>query len=205
MRTFRAIPVLFCLLFAAGAHADTFTISITSGTAAFPGHLTEQFGDTASGTIDLTPNVPAPFLVNNFSGFIEGQVFPTTAPASVNFVETIAVNGISTDVPTTESSFLGSDGCSILQHRPAITVTTDLGALGKVDVTIDAITTAGIVCFNGVQDLGALLIIPGVDATVLLHDVPQSSVPEPSSALLSVPGLVGLGLYGLRRKRARSS
>jgi hypothetical protein len=195
----------FSLLFAAGAHADTFTITITSGTAAFPGHLTEQFGDTASGTIDLTPNLPAPFPVNNFSGFIEGQVFPTSTPASVNFVETIAVNGISTDVTTTESTFLGSDGCSILQHRPAITVTTGLGALGKVDVTIDAITTAGIICTNGVPDLGALLIIPGVDATVLLHDVPQSAVPEPSAALLSIAGLVGLGLLGVRRKLARSS
>jgi hypothetical protein len=204
MRILRAIAVLFGLLFAAGAHADTFTIAITSSTAAFPGHLAAHFGDIGSGTVDLTANVPALFPVSQISGFVEGQIFPTS-PASVNFVETIAVNGVSTNVTSTESLILNPDGCSLLQHRPAIKVTTDLGALGKVDVTLNAISTAGITCTNGVPDLRTILIIPGVDATVLLHDVPKSTVPEPSPASLSIAGLVCLGLYRVRRKLARSS
>src|ERR1700731_891002 len=119
MRIFRAIPMLFSLLVAAGAHADSFTISITPATAAFPGHSAAQFGDTGSGTIDLTANIPTLFFVNQFTNYVEGQVFPTS-PASVNFVETIAVNGISTDVTTTESLILNPDGCSLRQHRPTI-------------------------------------------------------------------------------------
>jgi hypothetical protein len=199
MRTFRAIPILFTLLFAAGGHADTFTITITSGTAMFPGPLTEQFGDTGSSTIDLTANVPALFFVNQFTNYVEGQIFPT-CPASVNVVETIAANGISTG-----SLILNPDGCSLRQRRPAITVTTDLGAFGKVDVTLDAGTTAGITCTNRVPDLHTIVIIPGTNATALLHDVPKSAMPEPRLALPSIAGLAGLSFCGVNRKFARSS
>jgi hypothetical protein len=202
MRIFRAIALLSCLVFASVAYADSVTVTVTSGTAAFPGHSPFPFGFTGSAILNLTPNVSASFGSDGHTYITEGTIFPTS-PGSVTFVQTITVNGISTNVTTTDTLVLAADGCQLIQTSPAISVTTNLGALGLVDVNLPILSVAGVTCTNGVPNLGTILVVPGEFITVLQHDVPRS-VPEPSSLLLSFPGFLGLGLYGVRPKLARS-
>src|ERR1700682_5169919 len=79
--------VLACLLFAAVAQATTFTVTVTSGNGQFPAKQAAAFGPTTQGTLtlNLTPNVPVTFPVDNFTGFQGLDVFPATPGANTMF------------------------------------------------------------------------------------------------------------------------
>ena len=220
LRNTRLLPV--CLLFAAIAQATTVTVTVTSGNGQFPTKQAAAFGPTTQGTLtlNLTPNVPVTFPVDNFSGFHGLDVFPPIPGASTTFQQTITVNGVPLTVTRTVTVRDNQGTCfgnpqpngqlemaiapgltTTVQPAPSI-FTIDLGAAGKVDIDLTLPVTEAVFCPNGVPN-NQLIIVPGINGpTILLHDVPgqPSPTPLPPALLLTLTGVAGAGLYETRRR-----
>jgi hypothetical protein len=189
------------LLLAGVAHAAPFTFTITSGEGSFPGKQPAAFGNTASETLDLTPDTPTSLPIQQFTNFRPVDVFPLTE-ASTMFVQTVAVNGAATSVTRTASLVLENtpNPCDLLFSLSPVTVTTDFGPLGKVDVPLMTPFTLGVPCSGDTPTPNILIVVPGTTTPVLLHDVPFSIDPfgcyktKPVAKFTPVTGVHLIGL-----------
>ena len=189
------------LLLAGVAHAAPFSIEITSGEGSIPGKQVAAFGNTTSDTLDLTPDTPTALLITQFTNFRPVDVFPLTE-ASTMFVQTVAVNGVATSVQRTASLVLENtpNPCDLLFSLSPVTVTTDFGPLGKVDVPLTTAPTLGVPCSGDTQTPNIFIVVPGTTTPVLLHDVPFSIDPfgcyktKPAAKFTPVTGVHLVGL-----------
>jgi hypothetical protein len=193
-------------------HAAPFTLNITSTNSPIG---TLPSGPLAGSTlvplpIDLTPNVPATFGFAPYSGFFYPGGGPPHTGATTTVVQTVTVNGVSVNVTRTVTlapltPTPGHD-CANFLSAPAVTVTVDLGASGKVDVTLPQVSNQGEDCNNNTVLLRGIIIVPPFGGNpILLHDVPAQPPPTPlpPTLILSLTGLAGLGLYQAWRKIGR--
>jgi hypothetical protein len=203
----RCLFVAGCL--SAVIQAAPFTLVITSTNSPVGSLPSGPLAGTASlQTIDLTPNVQATYVLSNYTNnFYPGGGPPHTG-ATATVVQTVTVNGVSVNITRTltliPAASPGHD-CANVIFSPAVTVTVDLGASGKVDVTLPLIGDAGEDCNNGTVLSRGIVVIPGVLGSLLLHDVPIPGIPLPPTLILSLTGLASAGLYHVRRKYVRSN
>ena len=204
----RGLFVAGCL--SAVIHAAPFTLVITSTNSPIGTLPSGPLAGTAPlQTIDLTPNVQATYSLSNYTNnFYPGGGPPHTG-ATTTVVQTVTVNGVSVNITRTMTLQLAASpghDCANVIVSPAAQVTVDLGAAGKVDVSLPQIGDAGEDCNNNTVLSRGIVVIPGVLGTLLLHDVPAppSGIPLPPAWTLGLTGLAGAGLYQARRRFARS-
>jgi hypothetical protein len=200
--------VAVCL--SAAIHAAPFTLVITSTNSPIGTLPSGPLAGTAAlQTIDLTPNIPANYTLSNYTNFFYPGGGPPHTGATTTVVQTVTVNGVSVNVTRTmtlQAAVSAGHDCANVISSPAAQVTVDLGAAGKVDVSLPQIAVAGEDCNNNTVLSRGIVIVPGILGNILLHDVPAPppGVPLPPALILSLTGLAGAGLYQARRRFARS-
>ncbi|MBI4902479.1 MAG: hypothetical protein HY820_02510 [Acidobacteria bacterium] len=172
----RALFVTVCL--SGVIRSATFSLTITSTNSTL-GSLPSGplAGEVLPMTIDLTPNVEATFFYQNYTNKFYPGGGPPHSGASTTVVQTVTVNGVSVSVTRTVTLValapVAGHNCSNFVSSPQVTVTVDLGASGKVDVVLPQISLAGEDCNNNTVLARGIVVVPGVTARILLHDVPE--------------------------------
>ena len=163
MRLGVVVSLLSIVLAPAFAGATSFHVTLTSAEGQFPGKQAAQFGTTAGPVdVDLAPDVPGSLLINQFTNFFPADVFPYEPGASTTISQTLTVDGVSTTVNRTLT--LGKPGdCQLVQALSPVRLTVDLGAKGKVTLTLENPPTLAYPCFGG-QPSSPLIVIPGTFA-----------------------------------------
>ncbi|SRR5216684_824995 len=203
--------------------------TITASPTQFPGGAGPNFFGNITGvgthSLKLTPNVPGALSVTQFSHFYPFDFFPHNYPpntsgvypttiASATFFQTITVDVfpylVSRTVLRTASLIydnLGVGTCQALLSLSPVSLTFDLGPVGKVDVNLNSPPTLAVPCTPSVNGtlMNSFVDTPGlVPIPVLLHDVPGqgpiSPTPLPPSVILTMIGLAGVGVYETKRR-----
>jgi hypothetical protein len=154
---------------------NTFVIYTDFPTGALGGLVGNLPGGIPPQQMTLTPNVPATVGYSNFTDFI--STFPSSGGGvSTTLVHTVTVNGVSASVVRTVALTLATGlpcPTDTVLSKPPATVTIDLGAAGKVDVTLAGFGSAGELHAGSSCNLQqGIIVVPGGSVAVLLHDVP---------------------------------
>jgi hypothetical protein len=211
-RAARCCIVFAAVLFCSTISAQTnFNYSITC-TPTTLGPITVDGGgsgfSTSSGSITLTPNVPATGVsiltfggsrvVNNTT--VTSGTFTGTLPCAltlggvtVNYSVPLSMKIVPSGDMSTGCTFVGSAfGC--LSEGP-VSVSVNLGAQGTVVISAPGRITLGY------DQNTTVIVVPGSSLdSALLTPVAPAATPLPPSFGLVLTGLIGAGLYQARRK-----
>jgi hypothetical protein len=188
--------------------AATFSYSVTCGSATL-GPVTVLADTVAnSGTINLTPNVPATGLTITSEGDESTQSGNTTTSGSFNATRTCTLtlgSGTASYQQSISMTILpgGSPTCGGPPSVPfgclnfaAVSVSVNVGVQGTVVVSAPAYSVAGYDASRG-----GITIVPGAGQdTATLFAVPPAGTPVPPSLLLALTGLAAAAMYQIARR-----